>query len=142
MPRVFLQRQVHVAETDEKAHEEARPFLATHEGGPVPVRGGAVGETRIGWGTNPRGMGRDSERPDDKARGITMQRAAQDYQFSLDNGLALVGSPETVIRNLQEGQKKIGYDIFCTNHEIGGMPKELVLNSIELFGKEVIPAFK
>ncbi len=142
MPRVFLQRQVHVAETDEKAHEEARRFLATHEGGPVPIRGGAVAETRIGWGTNARGMGRDSERPDDKNRGPTMQKAAQDYQFSIDNGLALVGSPETVIKKLQEGQKMIGYDLFCTNHEIGGMPKANMLNSIELFGKEVIPAFQ
>jgi alkanesulfonate monooxygenase SsuD/methylene tetrahydromethanopterin reductase-like flavin-dependent oxidoreductase (luciferase family) len=33
MPRVFLQRQVHVAETDAKAHEEARQFLASPAGG-------------------------------------------------------------------------------------------------------------
>ena len=69
MPRVFLMRQVHVAETDEKAHEEARQFIASLEGGAVPVGGGPVGETRIGWGTHARGMGKDSERPDDKARG-------------------------------------------------------------------------
>jgi alkanesulfonate monooxygenase SsuD/methylene tetrahydromethanopterin reductase-like flavin-dependent oxidoreductase (luciferase family) len=142
MPRIFLQRQVHVAETDEKAHEEARKFVASNEGGPVSVRGGLVGATRIGWGSNPRGMGRDSERPDDKARGETMARASQDYQFNLDNGLALVGSPETVIRKLQEGQEKIGYDIFCTNHAIGAMPDELVYKSIDLFGREVIPAFR
>ena len=36
----------------------------------------------------------------------------------------------------------MGYDIFCTNHQIGRMPRELVDRSIELFGKEVIPAFK
>jgi alkanesulfonate monooxygenase SsuD/methylene tetrahydromethanopterin reductase-like flavin-dependent oxidoreductase (luciferase family) len=142
MPRVFLQRQVHVAETDEKAHEEARKFIASPEGGPVGVGGGPVGQTRIGWGSNPRGMGRDSERPDDKARGQTMAQAAKSYEFNIENGLAIVGSPETVIRQLQEGQKRIGYDIFCTNHDIGGMPKELVTNSIELFGKEVIPAFR
>jgi alkanesulfonate monooxygenase SsuD/methylene tetrahydromethanopterin reductase-like flavin-dependent oxidoreductase (luciferase family) len=87
-------------------------------------------------------MGRDSDRPDDRARGETMRMAAQSYEFNLESGLAIVGSPETIIRKLEEGKKRIGYDIFCTNHEIGHMPKPLVRNSIELFGKEVIPAFR
>jgi alkanesulfonate monooxygenase SsuD/methylene tetrahydromethanopterin reductase-like flavin-dependent oxidoreductase (luciferase family) len=141
MPRIFLQRQVHVAETDEKAHEEARQYLASREGGAVPVGGGPIAQTRIGWGTHARGMGSDSERPDDKARGQTIAQAAQSYEFNIENGLAVVGSPETVIRKLQEGQKMIGYNIFCTNHQVGRMPKELVHNSIDLFGREVIPAF-
>jgi alkanesulfonate monooxygenase SsuD/methylene tetrahydromethanopterin reductase-like flavin-dependent oxidoreductase (luciferase family) len=128
-----------VAETDDKAHQEARQFLAS---GAVRVGGGRIAQTRIGWGAHPRGMGRDSERPDDKARGETMRLAAQSYEFNLDNGLAIVGSPETVIRKLEEGQQRIGYDLFCTNHEIGQMPTQLVRNSIELFGKEVIPAFR
>lgn len=50
-------------------------------------------------------------------------------------------SPETVIRQLRDGQQRIGYDLFCTNHEVGNMPPELVRNSIEIFGHEVIPAF-
>jgi alkanesulfonate monooxygenase SsuD/methylene tetrahydromethanopterin reductase-like flavin-dependent oxidoreductase (luciferase family) len=142
MPRIFLQRQVHVAETDEKAHEEARQYIASREGGAVPVGGGPIAQTRIGWGTHARGMGKDSERPDDKARGDTIRQASQSYEFNIENGLAVVGSPDTVIKKLQEGKEKIGYDIFCTNHEIGRMPRDLVLNSIELFGREVIPAFR
>jgi alkanesulfonate monooxygenase SsuD/methylene tetrahydromethanopterin reductase-like flavin-dependent oxidoreductase (luciferase family) len=142
MPRVFLMRQVHVAETDAKAHEQARQFLAAREGGAVPVGGGPIEKTRIGWGSHPRGMGRDSERPDDKARGETMRLARESYDFNIESGLAVVGSPDTVIRKLQEGQKQIGYDIFCTNHEIGRMPKAMVRNSIALFSKEVVPAFK
>ena len=139
MPRIFLQRQVHVAETDEKAHAEARQFLAS---GAVRVGGGPIAQTRIGWGSHPRGMGRDSERLDDKARGETMRLAAQSYEFNIENGLAIVGSPETVIRRLADGKQRIGYDLFCTNHDIGRMPKDLVRNSIELFGKEVMPAFR
>ncbi len=119
MPRIFLQRQVHVAETDDQAHAEARPYLVGREGGAVAVGGGPIERTRIGWGTHARGMGRDSERPDDKARGETMARAAQSYEYSLDAGLAIVGSPATVIRKLEEGKQRIGYDIFCTNHAIG-----------------------
>ena len=106
------------------------------------VGGGPIAQTRIGWGTHARGMGRDSERPDDKARGETMRMAAQSYEFNLENSLAIVGSPEAVIRQLEAGKERIGYDIFCTNHEIGHMPKHMVRNSIELFGKEVIPAFR
>jgi alkanesulfonate monooxygenase SsuD/methylene tetrahydromethanopterin reductase-like flavin-dependent oxidoreductase (luciferase family) len=141
MPRVFLQRQVHVAETDEKAHAQAREYLAKREGGAVPVGGGPLENTRIGWGTHARGMGRDSERPDDKARGETIFRSGRDYEFNIEQGLAVVGSPDTVIKKLKESKKKIGYDIFCANHEIGHMPKELVRNSIKLFG-EVVRAFK
>ena len=142
MPRVWLMRQVHVANTDAKAHEEARQFLASRAGGAVPVGGGPIERTRIGWGSHPRGMGQDSERPDDKARGESMRRAAQDYEYNLEQGLAIVGSPDTVIRKLEEGKKKIGYDVFCTNHEIGAMPDAMVRNSIRLFGDEVIPAFR
>jgi alkanesulfonate monooxygenase SsuD/methylene tetrahydromethanopterin reductase-like flavin-dependent oxidoreductase (luciferase family) len=142
MPRIFLQRQVHVAETDAKAEEEAREYLVSREGSPVFFGGGPIEKTRIGWGTNARGMGRDSDRPDDKSRGETLSRAAHDYDFTIDTGLALVGSPDTVARRLEAGKKLIGYDIFCTNHEIGRMPAELVRNSIRLFGKEVVPAFK
>ncbi|HUZ73348.1 MAG TPA: LLM class flavin-dependent oxidoreductase [Stellaceae bacterium] len=142
MPRIFLQRQVHVAATDEQAHEEARPYLLGREGGAVAVGGGPIERTRIGWGTHARGMGRDSERPDDKARGETMGRAAQSYEYNLESGLAIVGSPATVIRTLEAGKKRIGYDIFCTNHAIGPMPAALVQNSIRLFGKEVLPAFR
>ena len=46
------------------------------------------------------------------------------------------------MRQLKDGKQRIGYDIFCTNHAIGQMPEPLVRNSIELFGKEVIPAFR
>ena len=142
MPRVFLQRQFHVAETDAKAREEAEPWLLDRAGGAVPVGGGPLEKTRIGWGTNPRGMGRDSTRPDDAARGAAIKKAGESWEYNIENGLAIIGSPETVIRTLEAGKKRIGYDIICGNHEIGRMPKELVMKSIRLLGKEVIPAFR
>jgi alkanesulfonate monooxygenase SsuD/methylene tetrahydromethanopterin reductase-like flavin-dependent oxidoreductase (luciferase family) len=140
MPRVFLQRTVFVAETDELAHQQARKYLVS-EGG-RRVGGGPLADTRVGWGSNVRGMGRDSERPDDAARGATMEQAQTDYDFQIANGLSVVGSPESVVRKLEEGKKQIGYDIFCTAFPGGRMPKELVEKSIDLFGKEVIPAFR
>jgi alkanesulfonate monooxygenase SsuD/methylene tetrahydromethanopterin reductase-like flavin-dependent oxidoreductase (luciferase family) len=138
MPRIFLMRNVHVAETDEKAHEEARDYVGAMS---PRIGGGVIAQTRIGWGSHQRGMGRDSEREHNKTRGETMARAATDYDFNIECGLAIVGSPETVIRRLRSGQNRMGYTLFCTNHHVGGMPPELVNNSIELFGREVIPAF-
>jgi alkanesulfonate monooxygenase SsuD/methylene tetrahydromethanopterin reductase-like flavin-dependent oxidoreductase (luciferase family) len=138
MPRIFLMRSVHVAPTDEQAHAEARQYVAA---GTERVGSGPIAETRIGWGSHARGMGADSERADNKSRGQTMAEAARSYEFNVEQGLALVGSPETVIRRLQEGHQQMGYDLFCTNHQIGRMPPDMVARSIELFGKEVIPAF-
>jgi alkanesulfonate monooxygenase SsuD/methylene tetrahydromethanopterin reductase-like flavin-dependent oxidoreductase (luciferase family) len=139
MPRMFLMRTVHVAPTDEQAHDEARSYLAA---GAERVGGGPIAQTRIGWGSHSRGMGTDSERADNKARGQTMAQAARDYDFNIANGLAIVGSPSTVIERLRAGQERIGYDVFCTNHQIGRMPRDMVERSVELFGKEVIPAFQ
>jgi len=138
MPGIFLMRSVHVAPTDVQAHEEARQFLVT---GGERIGGGPIAQTRIGWGSHARGMGRDSERADNAARGQTMREAVQSYEFSIDNGLAIVGSPDTVIRRIQASQERLGYTLLCTNHQIGRMPADMVSRSIELFGNEVIPAF-
>ena len=140
MPRIFLQRGVHVAETDEQARAEAEPYLV----GPLArarVGGGRIAETRIGWGSHPRGMGAESERPDNLERGRVFQEAAKSYDFNIEHGLVLVGSPDTVIRKLEEGRQRIGYDLFCGNHQLGRMPSELTEKSIRLFGEAVIPAF-
>ena len=139
IPRIFLMRPVFVAETDERAHAEARKYLAT---GTMRVGSGPIADTRIGWGSHPRGMGSDSELPDAKARAVTMAEAAKSYDFNIDQGLALIGSPETVIRRLRDGQARIGYDLFCGNFQIGRMPPDVVARSIDLFGGEVIPAFE
>ena len=63
------------------------------------------------------------------------------YDFWIDNGLALVGSPDTVIKKLKEQRDLVGYDVFCANHRFGPMPLEHSMKSLRLFGEEVIPAF-
>jgi alkanesulfonate monooxygenase SsuD/methylene tetrahydromethanopterin reductase-like flavin-dependent oxidoreductase (luciferase family) len=66
---------------------------------------------------------------------------SKSYDFWIDNGLALVGSPDTVIRKIQEQHALIGHDVLCTQHGFGHLDRELVKKSIRLFGEEVIPAF-
>ena len=73
--------------------------------------------------------------------GRVFQERARSYDFWIDNGLALVGSPDTVIRKIQEQHALIGHDVLCTQHGFGHLAPELVKKSITLFGEEVIPAF-
>ena len=136
MPRQFLMRVVHVAETDEKAHEQAQQYLMEAN----TLGRELVAASQVGFGSHPRGMGsEDSE--DIRERGRIFRECARSYDFWLDNGLALVGSPDTVISKIAEGREKIGYDHFAGKFHIGRMPHAMVESSIRLFGEEVIPAF-
>jgi alkanesulfonate monooxygenase SsuD/methylene tetrahydromethanopterin reductase-like flavin-dependent oxidoreductase (luciferase family) len=130
MPLTFLMRAVHVAETDEIARAEAEEHLLTSRG---LARKGLV-NTRIGFRGN-------SDSPTSRELARVFEGMGSSYDFWIDNGLALVGSPDTVIQKLKEQRELIGYDIFCANHRFGPLPAEQSLKSMKLFGEEVIPAF-
>ena len=84
-------------------------------------------KTRIGWGSHARGMGATASAPDNVARGQTIAEAARNYEFNIENGLAIVGSPETVIRTLQEGQPAAhGLRHLLHQPPIGRMPRTMV----------------
>jgi len=139
MPRSFLMRTVHVAETDEKAREEAEPHLLNDR----RLGREFVDNTRIGFGKSKLlGVGNDDESmPHLKERVRVFKSMASSYDFWIENGLAIIGSPDTVVRKLEEQQALIGYDLFCASHGIAGMDFSKEMNSMRLFGKHVIPAF-
>ena len=130
MPQAFLTRPVHVAETDEKARTEAEPLILEADS----LGSRDIVQTRIGFRGNT-----DTATRSDRARGSAEQRNS--YDWRIENGLAIVGSPETVRRKLEKDLKVFGYDVFCANHQIGTMPFDQVSSSLKLFGEEVIPAF-
>ena len=136
MPRQMLVRPVHVAKTDAIAKEEMQEFLLDS----MAAGREMVANTRIGMGTDPRGKGTDNTRYT-RANGRIFAAARKSYDFWIDNGLALVGSPETVARQLKDKQEKIGFTSFAANHHIGRMPGELVDKSIKLFAEGVFPEF-
>ena len=136
MPRQMIVRVVHVAETDEKARAEAEPYLLEYYG----IDREHVVNTRIGFGSDPRGKGTDNTRYT-RANGRIFAQARQSYGFWIKNGLALIGSPETVARIIGETQERLGFTVWAGSHHIGRMPTEFVDNSIRLFGEQVIPAF-
>ena len=131
MPRAFLMRAVYVAETDEIARAEAEePLLVSRRLGREKIA-----RTRVGFKGN-----EDSPTGQELAR--VFQGMSTSYDVWINNGLALVGSPETVTKKLKEQYQLIGQDIFCANHRFGPMPAEHVTKSMRLFGEEVLPEFQ
>ena len=131
MPRAFLKREVHVAETDEIARAEAeQPLLTARKLGRE-----AIARTRIGF----KGS---EDSPTTRELNRVFEGMNTSYDFWIDNGLALVGSPDTVIRQLKGQHERIGFDVFGANHHLGSMPPAQILKSMRLFGEEVIPAFR
>ncbi len=54
-------------------------------------------------------------------------------------GSLVIGDPETVAEKIVRWAKVLGIVRFMLHISVGTMPHDLVLNSIELFGKEVAP---
>ena len=54
----------------------------------------------------------------------------------------IMGRPETCIAKLRELQEAMGIDHFNANFWFGDLEREMVDRSMELFAKEVIPAFQ
>jgi alkanesulfonate monooxygenase SsuD/methylene tetrahydromethanopterin reductase-like flavin-dependent oxidoreductase (luciferase family) len=136
MPKQFLMRVVHVAETDAKAREQAEKYIMESN----TLGRELVATSQVGFGVNPRGTGTE-DTPDIRERGRIFRECSKSFDFWVDNGLAIVGSPETVARKLAEGSERIGFNHFAGKFHIGRMPHAMVEDSIKLFGKEVLPAF-
>jgi alkanesulfonate monooxygenase SsuD/methylene tetrahydromethanopterin reductase-like flavin-dependent oxidoreductase (luciferase family) len=121
MPRTFLTRHVHVAETDEQARAEAEPHLVTPRmADPVfsEASQGMLARSGISYRSDGRYAGEAGTPERLELRRVFRERA-KSYDFWIDNGLALVGSPDTVIRKIQEQHALIGHDVLCTQHRFG-----------------------
>jgi len=53
----------------------------------------------------------------------------------------VIGTPDTVIRQIKRVQEVVGISHFNCSFWIGDLSQERVLKSMELFAKEVMPAF-
>jgi alkanesulfonate monooxygenase SsuD/methylene tetrahydromethanopterin reductase-like flavin-dependent oxidoreductase (luciferase family) len=66
------------------------------------------------------------------------QSGKMKFEYLLDNGMVLVGSPETITKNIQ-GFRDVGATQMLVAMQLGKIPYEKTLESIKLFGAEVIP---
>jgi alkanesulfonate monooxygenase SsuD/methylene tetrahydromethanopterin reductase-like flavin-dependent oxidoreductase (luciferase family) len=127
-PHTMLVRHVHVAPTDEQARAEAERYM-------LEGITGQLGVARA-MSLNPL-----EATPEMLETARVYIATSKSYDFWLEEGLALVGSPETVTRRIREQQELTGVDVFLAHHHITSMPHELALRSLRLFGEKIIPAF-
>lgn len=113
-PRVGLNRQVFVADTDEEAMEIARGAYRVWSDSFVKL-----------WHEN-----NDSHLD-----------GRQDFDRSCNLGMVLIGSPETVRREIESQFKQSGANYMMGAFAWGGLTIEQTLHSMDLFAREVMPAF-
>ncbi len=64
------------------------------------------------------------------------------YRHEISDGALYVGSPETVAAKIVKTFQALDNDRFDLKYSNGTMPHELLLDSIRLYGTEVVPAVK
>ena len=127
-PRAALVRHVHVAETDKQARDEAEQYMLR----------GIQGESGVKRALAKRP---EDETPENKERVRVYYETSQSVDFWLEEGLAFVGSPKTVAAAIKKQHELCGYQLLLTNHQFEGMPRDLYVKSMKMFGEQVIPAF-
>jgi alkanesulfonate monooxygenase SsuD/methylene tetrahydromethanopterin reductase-like flavin-dependent oxidoreductase (luciferase family) len=127
--RTLIARHVHVAETDALARKAAEPYMLE----------GLLGQQGVTRALNLRP---EEKNPEMLEMARLFLETSKSYDFWIDEGLAFVGSPETVARRIREQQELCGYDILLAHHQITSMPYEISRRSMQLFGEAVIPQFR
>ena len=125
-------RNVYVAETNQRAREEAQPHLEYMFQKLLSYHRGSM--KLLGQSPPPR---------------PAEIRAAEDlpfYEFDFDlcqkEGLSMIGDPDYVTREIQAQMRELGAGVFMGLFQFGSMPDELARRNIRLFGERVLPALK
>jgi probable LLM family oxidoreductase len=66
----------------------------------------------------------------------------REYEHEIESGSLYVGSPETVARKIVATAKALGIVRFDMKYSAGTLRHDLMMKSIELFGREVMPRVK
>ena len=121
----------HVNDTDEKAQETGKAFLwrMGH-----PIRGPREYWAPPGYVTRfgAAPVGRDKPTP----------LYEMSYQELQNRDHLVVGSPDTVIRKLGVIKKRLGIGALLLEAQGGPLSHQDTMRSLELLGKEVVPALK
>ena len=111
-PRLSINSHGYIAETREQALDESFPY--------VSAAMNRIGQER-GWPPLRRG----------------------DYDTSATlRGANFVGTPMEVVDKILFQHEIFGHDRFLLQFTIGGIPHEQILRSIELLGRDVVPALR
>lgn len=129
-----VSRHVFVARTDAEAREKAAPYLQQLYG-----RRQQLWESQeIRDMAKARNTERSFAYSTHGAHHMPIGATAND-PLAKAEGHAILGSPDTVIRRIKEDQAAIGSGLQITSLPFGPMPPSVAMESLELFGKEVLP---
>ena len=62
-----------------------------------------------------------------------------DYDGLIQSGYLIAGSPDTVAKQIQSQMTQVGADHFMGMFHIGNLAHDKVVNSLNLFKKEIMP---
>lgn len=125
----LLLRNIYVAETDAQARAEAEEhlhyfwqWLLSYHQGIMQLQGQPL-----------------PQRPAEVTRAEDLPFWEFDYELCQREGLSIIGSPETVMRELRAQSETLGCGIVMGLFQFGSMPHALAMKNIALFAKEVLP---
>ena len=113
-PKLGLSIKVYVAPTDKEAEEEARPAFRV-------------------WGEHISHLSRLAGQDGDRGR--------EDFDAQRANGTLIVGSPQSVIEQVRSTVGTTGINYLLSSFAFGDLQPTQYMRSIDLFAKEVMPAF-
>ena len=131
--RIGMLIPIYVADTDAQAHEEGRQHIMWLFGKGLKMKfehlmpPGYVSLDGIRAGLSGRARKPFHE---------------HSYEELLENNQAIVGSAASVRDQLTEFQKDLGFGVLCALLQIGDMPHDRTVRSMELFASEVMPHFR
>lgn len=124
---------VYVAETDERAVEEARPHIEAMFNIFLPK----VSELMF----FPPGYTSTSSLKRMMAHKRTL-KGGQTIEDMIERGIIVCGSPDTVRRRITENHEQLGFHSLLTLLQFGTLPPDLTEKNIRLFAAEVLPALQ
>ena len=129
---------VHCAETDKQAQAEAERSFMSYVGTTLQVTTPVLEARKSGRTLEE--ISADPNREIKEYEGVDPRKV--DLQFMIDNGMCVVGSPDTCIKQIERIQKEAKLDLFMCMMQFWAIPHEKTMHAIKLFGKHVLPYFQ
>ena len=129
----------HVADTDKQARDEAERAFMSYVNTTLRVNSAVIEAKKTG--IDPKEDARALV-PDLPAQYEGLDPSKVTIDSLIDRGMCICGSPDTVVKQLEQLQKAAQLDQFLAMMQFWSIPHEKTMHAIELFGKYVIPHFR
>ena len=135
----ILCRHIYIDDTDQKARDNVTEpmnyfFTVFNRGFNEAINKDAVGRQLMAALTSDRSFSYFREGNRER-----FDFSKFDYDSLLSSGYLIAGSPDSVAKQIQSQMNQVGADHFMGMFHIGSLSHEKVLNSLNLFKKEIMP---